>query len=93
MNIVRKMLKLDSVFSVYVKCDWLPVIHNPAATENRGNSPINSHSFYQWLSLVIVKVSRATAVREIDHLMRLGIIKQNPGRGRSASYELSWEKM
>jgi Fic family protein len=39
----------------------------------------------------LVKVSRATAFREIDHLMKLGIIKQNPGRGRSASYELNWE--
>ena len=37
--------------------------------------------------------SRATAFREIDHLMKLGIIKQNPGRGRSASYELNWEEM
>jgi ribosomal protein S20 len=36
----------------------------------------------------LAKKSRATAVREIDHLMKLGIIKQNPGRGRSASYEL-----
>ena len=36
----------------------------------------------------LAKISRATAVREIDHLMKLGIIKQNPGRGRSASYEL-----
>jgi hypothetical protein len=26
MNTVRKMLKLDSVFSVYVECDWLPVL-------------------------------------------------------------------
>jgi Fic family protein len=39
----------------------------------------------------LAKVSRATAFREIDHLMKLGIIKQNPGRGRSASYELNWE--
>jgi Fic family protein len=36
----------------------------------------------------LAKISRATAVRDIDHLMKLGIIKQNPGRGRSASYEL-----
>lgn len=41
----------------------------------------------------LAKVSRATAFREIDHLMKLGIIKQNPGRGRSASYELNWEEM
>ncbi len=38
----------------------------------------------------LAKVSRATAFREIDHLVKLGIIKQNPGRGRSASYELNW---
>ena len=41
----------------------------------------------------LAKVSRATAFREIDHLMKIGIIKQNPGRGRSASYELNWEEM
>ena len=40
----------------------------------------------------LAKISRATAVREIDHLMKLGIIKQNPGRGRSASYELNWKE-
>ncbi|MGZ3635652.1 MAG: Fic family protein [Syntrophales bacterium] len=38
----------------------------------------------------LTKVSRATAFREIDHLVKLGIIKQNPGRGRSVSYELNW---
>ena len=41
----------------------------------------------------LAKVSRATAFREIDHLIKLGIIKQNPGKGRSASYELNWEKL
>jgi Fic family protein len=41
----------------------------------------------------LAKVSRATAFREIDHLMKLGIIKQNPGRGRNASYELNWGEM
>jgi Fic family protein len=40
--------------------------------------------------VALAKVSRATAFREIDHLMKLGIIKQNPGRGRGASYELNW---
>ena len=39
----------------------------------------------------LAKVSRATAFREIDYLMKLGIIKQNPGKGRSANYELNWE--
>lgn len=41
----------------------------------------------------LAKVSRATAFREIDHLIKLGIIRQNPGKGRSASYELNWEKL
>jgi Fic family protein len=41
----------------------------------------------------LAKVSRATAFREIDHLMKLGIIKQNPGRGRNASYDLNWGEM
>jgi Fic family protein len=41
----------------------------------------------------LAKVSRATAFREIDHLMKLGIIKQNPGRGRNVSYDLNWEEM
>ncbi len=41
----------------------------------------------------LAKVSRATAFREIDHLVKLRIIKQNPGRGRSASYELNWEEI
>ena len=40
--------------------------------------------------VALAKVSRATAFREIDHLMKLGIITQNPGRGRGASYELNW---
>jgi ribosomal protein S20 len=31
----------------------------------------------------LAKISRATAVREIDHLMKLGIIKQNPGEVRA----------
>jgi Fic family protein len=39
----------------------------------------------------LAKVSRATAFREIDHLIKLGIIRQNPGKGRSVSYELNWE--
>jgi Fic family protein len=35
-------------------------------------------------------VSRATAFRELSQLLELGIIKQNPGGGRSASYDLVW---
>lgn len=35
-------------------------------------------------------VSRATAFRELNQLLELGIIKQNPGGGRSVSYDLMW---
>jgi Fic family protein len=49
-------------------------------------------SLIEAIYVSFAKVSRATAFREIDQLMKLGIIKQNPGRGRSASYELNWEK-
>lgn len=38
----------------------------------------------------LAKVSRATAFREIDHLIKLGILKQNPGKGRNVSYDLHW---
>jgi Fic family protein len=37
-------------------------------------------------------VSRATAFREIDQLMKAGILKQNPARGRSVSHDLSWDE-
>ena len=47
-------------------------------------------SLIEAIYVSLAKVSRATAFREIDHLMKLEIIKQNPGRGRSASYELNW---
>jgi len=36
-------------------------------------------------------VSRATAFREIDQLVRAGILKPNPARGRSVSYDLNWD--
>jgi Fic family protein len=36
-------------------------------------------------------VSRATAFREMDQLVKAGILKQNPARGRSASYDLNWD--
>jgi Fic family protein len=35
-------------------------------------------------------VSRATAFRELDQLLQLRLIKQNPGGGRSVSYDLAW---
>lgn len=38
----------------------------------------------------LADVSRATAFRELDQLLELGIIKQNPGKGRSTSYDLNW---
>ena len=39
----------------------------------------------------ITGVSRATATRELQHMLELGIIKANSGRGRSASYDLVWD--
>jgi Fic family protein len=38
----------------------------------------------------LASVSRATALRELNRLLELGIIKQNPGGGRSVSYDLIW---
>lgn len=38
-------------------------------------------------------VSRATAFREMDQLVKAGILKQNPARGRSASYDLNWDNI
>jgi len=35
-------------------------------------------------------VSRATAFREIEQLVALGILIQRPGRGRNTSYDLNW---
>ena len=40
----------------------------------------------------LATVSRASAFRELNQLLELGIIKQNPGRGRSASYDLIWSE-
>lgn len=40
----------------------------------------------------ITKASRATAYREIADLFDKGILKQNEGRGRSASYDIAWER-
>lgn len=36
-------------------------------------------------------VSRATAFREIEQLVALGILRQNPGRGRNVNYDLNWQ--
>jgi len=38
----------------------------------------------------LANVSRATAFRELNQLLEMGIIKQNPGGGRSVSYDLIW---
>ncbi|MEN8253309.1 MAG: Fic family protein [Patescibacteria group bacterium] len=38
----------------------------------------------------LTKTSKATAFREIDHLLKQGLIKKNRGEGRSVSYDLSW---
>lgn len=40
--------------------------------------------------LSLANVSRATAFRELDQLLEFGLIKRNPARGRSASYDLNW---
>ncbi|MBS0629213.1 MAG: Fic family protein [Verrucomicrobia bacterium] len=39
----------------------------------------------------IAKTSRATAFREIEDLVEKGLLVQNPGKGRSTSYDLNWE--
>lgn len=38
----------------------------------------------------MAKVSKPTAFREMNRLLILGIIRQNPGKGRSVSYDLIW---
>ncbi len=38
----------------------------------------------------MAKVSRATAFREISELLEKGILRQNPAKGRSVSYDLNW---
>lgn len=38
----------------------------------------------------IAKTSRATAFREIDDLVKKGLLVQNPTQGRSTSYDLNW---
>ncbi|MDT8272222.1 MAG: Fic family protein [Desulfomonilia bacterium] len=38
----------------------------------------------------LTNVSKPTAFREISRLLELGIVRQNPGKGRSASYDLVW---
>lgn len=39
----------------------------------------------------ITSVSRATATRELQYLVEVNVLKQNPGKGRSVSYDLFWE--
>ena len=38
----------------------------------------------------MTRISRATAYREITDLLKKGVLKQNPGKGRSVSYDLAW---
>ena len=38
----------------------------------------------------MTRVSRVTAYREISDLLEKGLLRQNPARGRSASYDLTW---
>lgn len=40
--------------------------------------------------VAMTRASRVTAYREISDLLRKGILRQNPPRGRSASYDLNW---
>lgn len=40
----------------------------------------------------ITKASRATSYREISDLLDKKMVVQNPGKGRSVSYELAWPK-
>ncbi len=37
-------------------------------------------------------VSRATAQRELADLVQKGVLRPNPGRGRSTSYDICWDK-
>ena len=39
----------------------------------------------------ITHISRATAQRELADLVTKGILRPNPGKGRSASYDLVWD--
>ncbi|MBI4323146.1 MAG: Fic family protein [Candidatus Omnitrophica bacterium] len=38
----------------------------------------------------LTTVSRATAFREISELVGKGLLRQNPAKGRSASYDVNW---
>lgn len=40
----------------------------------------------------LAHVSRATAQRELAALVERGVLRANPGGGRSASYDLRWEE-
>jgi len=37
-------------------------------------------------------VSRATAQRELADLVAKGVLRPNPGGGRSASYDIAWDE-
>ncbi len=41
----------------------------------------------------LTHISRATAQRELADLVAKGILRPNPGGGRSASYDLDWENI
>ncbi len=40
----------------------------------------------------MAKVSRATAFREILHLLDKRVLRQNSAKGRSVSYDLDWSQ-
>ncbi len=41
----------------------------------------------------IAHVSKATAQRELADLVKKGVLRPNPGGGRSASYDLAWDEL
>lgn len=41
----------------------------------------------KWAKLA--KTSQDTALRDINHLLKIGVLVKNPGGGRSASYALA----
>lgn len=41
----------------------------------------------------MTRTSRATAFRELSDLVAKGILEQNPGGGRNASYALAWDRL
>lgn len=92
-------LKRDSVRSSVARRLGLPTAGLPAgdrATDNLVDVLMDAGSggFEGGLTtrkyVSMAKVSRATAFREISDMVKKHVLKQNPGRGRSVSYDLEW---